>query len=55
MLPTLKHWKLMKMLIKSNKGSNSIPPLQNITNDPDFTETVYDDLSRDSWEYLLKF
>ena len=40
------YWKLMKMLIKSNKGSNNIPPLQNINNDPDFTDTVYDDLDK---------
>jgi hypothetical protein len=27
------YWKIMKMLIKSNKGSNCIPPLRNTIND----------------------
>jgi hypothetical protein len=27
------YWKIMKMLIKSNKGCNNIPPLQNIIQD----------------------
>jgi hypothetical protein len=33
------YWKIMKILIKSNKGSNCIPPLRNTIND----EMVYDD------------
>ena len=27
------YWKLMKMLIKSNKGNNCIPPLVNMVKD----------------------
>jgi hypothetical protein len=27
------YWKIMKMLLKSNKGSGKFPPLQNIIND----------------------
>lgn len=37
------YWKIMKMLIKSNKGSNSIPPLQNIINDQDLNDIAYAD------------
>ena len=33
----------MKMLIKSNKGSNCIPPLRNTINDEHLDEMVYDD------------
>jgi len=33
----------MKMLIKSNKGNNSIPPIQNTFNDQHFDDIVYDD------------
>jgi hypothetical protein len=29
------YWKIMKMLIKSNKGYSNIPPLQNIIQDED--------------------
>jgi hypothetical protein len=35
--------KIMKMLIKSNKGSNCIPPLRNTINDEHLDEMVYDD------------
>ena len=37
------YWKIMKMLIKSNKGSNCIPPLRNTINDEHLDEMVYDD------------
>jgi hypothetical protein len=30
------YWKIMKMSIKSNKGNNSIPPIQNTLNDKTF-------------------
>jgi hypothetical protein len=33
----------MKMLIKSNKGYNNIPPLQNIIQDEGLEEVVYED------------
>jgi hypothetical protein len=33
----------MKMLIKSNKGSNCIPHLRNTINDEHLDEMVYDD------------
>jgi hypothetical protein len=33
----------MKILIKSNKGSNCIPPLWNTINDEHLDEMVYDD------------
>jgi hypothetical protein len=33
----------MKMLIKSNKGSNCIPPLRNSINDENFDDIVYGD------------
>ena len=35
--------KIMKMLIKSNKGSNCIPPLRNSINDENFDDIVYGD------------
>jgi hypothetical protein len=35
------YWKIMKMLIKSNKGSNCIPPLRNSINDENFDDIVY--------------
>ena len=37
------YWKIMKMLIKSNKGSNCIPPIRNTINDKHLDEMVYDD------------
>ena len=37
------YWKIMKMLIKSNKGSNCIPPLRNTINDEHLDEMAYDD------------
>jgi hypothetical protein len=33
----------MKMLIKSNKGNNCIPPLRNSINDENFDDIVYGD------------
>ena len=36
-------WKIVKMLIKSNKGSNCIPPLRNSINDENFDDIVYGD------------
>ena len=38
------YWKIMKMLIKSNKGSNCIPPLINSINDENLemkTSVIY--------------
>ena len=37
------YWKIMKMLIKSNKGCSNIPPLQNIIQDEGLEEIVYGD------------
>jgi hypothetical protein len=38
------YWKIMKMLLKSNKGSgNPPPPFQNIINDKNLEEFAYDD------------
>ena len=37
------YWKIMKMLIKSNKGCSNIPPLQNIIQDEGLDEVVYED------------
>jgi signal recognition particle GTPase len=37
------YWKIMKMLIKSNNGSNCISPLRNTINDEHLDEMVYDD------------
>ena len=37
------YWKIMKMFIKSNKGSNCIPPLRNYINDENFDDIVYGD------------
>ena len=37
------YWKIMKMLLKSNKGSGNFPPLQNIINDQNLEEFAYDD------------
>jgi len=34
------------MLIKSNKGINSIPPIQNTLNDKHFDDIVYDELGQ---------
>lgn len=47
------YWKIMKMLIKSNKGSYNIPPLQNIVNDQNLGDTVYED--KDKCELLNKY
>jgi hypothetical protein len=35
------YWKIMKMLIKSNKGCSNIHPLQNIIQDEGLEEIVY--------------
>jgi hypothetical protein len=32
------YWKIMKMLLKSNKGSGNFPPLQSIINDQNLEE-----------------
>lgn len=37
------YWKIMKMLIKSNKGCSNIPPLQNKIQDEGLDEVVYED------------
>jgi hypothetical protein len=37
------YWKIMKMLLKSKKGSGSFSPLQNIINDKNLEEFAYDD------------
>lgn len=47
------YWKIMKILIKSNKGSYNIPPLQNIVNDQHLGDTVYED--KDKCELLNKY
>jgi hypothetical protein len=41
------------MLIKSNKGNDSIPPIQNTLNDKHFDDFVYDD--SDKCELLNKY
>jgi hypothetical protein len=43
----------MKMLIKSNKGSNCIPPLRNSINDANMDDIVYGD--EDQCELLNKY
>jgi hypothetical protein len=40
------------MLIKSNTGSNCIPPLRNSINDENFDDIVYGD--EDKWMSFLK-
>ena len=47
------YWKTMKMLIKSNKGSNCIPPLRNSINDENFDDIVYGD--EDKCDLLNKY
>jgi hypothetical protein len=37
------YWTIMKMLIKSNKGSNCIPRLKNSINTENFDDIVYGD------------
>ena len=37
------YWKIMKMLIKSSKGSSCIPPLKNSTRDEDLDDIVFND------------
>ena len=48
-----KYWKIMKMLIKSNKGSNCIPPLRNSINAENFDDVVYGD--EDKCDLLNKY
>jgi hypothetical protein len=43
----------MKMLIKSNKGNNCIPPLRNSINDENFDDIVYGD--EDKCDLLNKY
>ena len=47
------YWKIMKMLIKSNKGSNCIPPLTNSINEENFDDIVYGD--EDKCDLLNKY
>ena len=47
------YWKSMKMLIKSIKGSNCIPPLRNSINDENFDDIVYGD--EDKCDLLKKY
>ena len=47
------YWKIMKMLIKSNKGSYCIPPLRNSINDENFDDIVYGD--EDKCDLLNKY
>ena len=47
------YWKIMKMLIKSNTGSNGIPPLRNSIKDENFDDIVYGD--EDKWDLLNKY
>jgi hypothetical protein len=47
------YWKIMKMLIKSNKGSNCIPPLRNSINDENFDDIWYGD--EDKCDLLYKY
>jgi hypothetical protein len=47
------YWKIMKMLIKSNKGSSCIPPLRNSINDENFDDIVYGD--EDKCDLLNKY
>jgi hypothetical protein len=53
------YWKIMKMLIKSNKRSNCIPPLRNTINDEHLDEMVYDDDKKcellNKYSYRLSF
>ena len=37
------YWKIMKMLIKSNKGTSSVPPLKNIIQDGKLSDIVTDE------------
>ena len=43
----------MKMIIKSNKGCNNIPPLQNIIHDEGLEEIVYGD--DENYDWLNKY
>ena len=47
------YWKIMKMLIKSKKGSNCIPPLKNSIDDENFDDIVYGD--EDKCDLLNKY
>ena len=46
------YWKIMKMLIKSNKGNYCIPPLRKSINDQNIDDIAYDD--SDKCELLNK-
>ncbi|XP_063408362.1 uncharacterized protein LOC134691483 [Mytilus trossulus] len=50
---TKTYWTIMKMLIKSNNGSNNIPPLQNIINTEKIDEIAYKD--EEKCELLNKY
>ena len=47
------YWKIMKMLMKSNKGNNFIPPLRNLINDHNIDDIAYDDAYK--YESLNKY
>ena len=47
------YWKIMKMLIKSNKRNYGIPPLRNSINDQNINDIAYDD--SDKCELLNKY
>jgi len=47
------YWKIMKMLMKSNKGNNFIPPLRNLINDQNIDDIAYDDAYK--YESLNKY
>jgi hypothetical protein len=47
------YWKIMKMHIKSNNGSNCIPPLRNSINDENFDDIVHGD--EDTCDLLNKY
>ena len=47
------YWKIMKLLIKSNKGSNSLPPLLNILDEDTRDEFIYED--NEKCELLNKY
>ena len=47
------YWKIMKMLIKSSKGTHSFPPLQNIIDEQSFDNIVVDE--KDKCELMNKY
>jgi hypothetical protein len=46
---TKMYWKIMKMLIKFNKGNYCIPPLRNSINDQNIDDISYDDSDKASY------